>query len=201
MSDALIAQLIDAGKRLDARGWVPGGGGNFSARLETGRYLLTASGRHKGQLRQQDFLVVDSQGCAEVPQRQPSAETLLHVERLNNLSDVNCVLHGHSPSATVLSRLLMNDNIELTGYEMLKGLGGVASHDEVVRIPVFENDQNIERLADIVSQRHQREPMHHGYLIRGHGVYAWGPDVDAAVCQLESLEFLLECVLLERNFG
>jgi len=201
VSDALIAELIDAGKRLDARGWVPGGGGNFSARLATGRYLLTASGRHKGHLRLADFLVVDGSGRAEDPQRQPSAETLLHCERLNVLPDVGCVLHGHSPAATVLGRLLKNDCLELTGYEMLKGLGGVASHDEVVRIPVFDNDQNIERLADAVGRWHQRAPIHHGYVIRGHGVYAWGRDVQAAICQLESLEFLLECVLLERNFG
>ncbi len=201
MSDALIAELIDAGKRLDSRGWVPGGGGNFSARLGEGRYLLTASGRHKGHLRLQDFLVVDAAGRAEDASRRPSAETLLHCERLNALPEVGCVLHGHSPAATVLGRLLKNDELELTGYEMLKGLGGVVSHDDVVRIPVFENDQNIERLADVVNRRHQRAPIHHGYMIRGHGVYAWGRDVQAAICQLESLEFLLECVLLERNFG
>ncbi len=201
VSDILIRQLIETGKRLDARGWVPGGGGNFSARLAPGRYLLTASGRHKGELREQDFLVVDAHGQPEDPQRQPSAETLLHCERLNQLPEVNCVLHGHSPAATALSRLVRNDCIELAGYEMLKGLGGIASHEEQVRIPVFDNDQNIERLADLVTLRHRREPIHHGYVIRGHGVYAWGADVQAAFCHLEALEFLLECVLLERNFG
>lgn len=197
----LAQQLVEAGRRLDARGWVPGGGGNFSVRAGGDRYLVTASGHHKGQLTKQNFLIVNTHGEPESVGQRPSAEVLLHCERLNALPEVNCVLHGHSATSTVLGRLHRNDTIELSGYEMLKGLGGIASHDECVQIPIFENDQDIARLADVVSHRHRENPIRHGYLIRGHGVYAWGKSVEAAMCQLESLEFLLECHLLETQRG
>lgn len=185
---------------MDARGWVPGGGGNFSARLGPNRYLLTASGRHKGRLRaEQDFLVVDAQGQPEDASRRPSAETLLHCERLNVLPEVACVLHGHSPHTTVLSRSESGSSIALEGFEMLKGLGGIDTHDHRVDIPLFDNDQDIARLASVVAQAHAQSPILYGYVIRGHGLYAWGRSVEEAYNRLESLEFLLHCALLERN--
>lgn len=201
MSQEIRAQLIDAGKRLDRRGWLPGGGGNFSARLSDDRFLLTASGRHKGHLREEDFLTVNANGEALEPAKRPSAETLLHCERLNALPEVGCVLHGHSAAVTTLSRMWQDDAIVLHDFEMLKGLGGISSHQESVHIPVFENDQDIARLAAVVSDRHARSPIHHGYLIRGHGSYVWGHDVESAICHFESLEFLLECTLMEKKFG
>lgn len=201
VSHSLVHELIEVGRRLDQRGWVPGGGGNFSARVDDNRFLITASGCHKGRLNERDFLFVDANGNPESSGRHPSAEVLLHCERLNALPAVRCVLHGHSTTATVLGRLHRNDTIKLSGYEMLKGLGGIMSHDECVEIPIFDNDQDIERLADLVTQRHREEPIRHGYVIRGHGVYAWGDSVEVAASQLESLEFLLECHLLETQRG
>ena len=33
------------------------------------------------------------------------------------------------------------------------------------------------------------------YLIRGHGLYVWGSDIDQAFDRLEAVEFLLHCEL------
>ena len=40
-----------------------------------------------------------------------------------------------------------------------------------------------------------------GYLIRGHGVYVWGPSMDGALARLEALEFLLCCELERRRLA
>ncbi|MEN8719339.1 MAG: class II aldolase/adducin family protein, partial [Oceanococcaceae bacterium] len=88
--------------------------------------------------------------------------------------------------------------VTLEGFEMLKGLGGgITRHDTRIDIPLFDNDQDIARLADVIARHHARQPIHHGYLIRGHGVYAWGRDVDDAINHYEALEFLLACALRE----
>lgn len=189
--------LIAAGRRLDRHGWVPGGGGNFSARLAPGQFLLTVSGRHKGQLSEDDFLLVDAGGRSLEAGRTPSAETLLHCERYAALPAIGCVLHGHSPAATVLGRRHAENWLELKGYEMLKGLGGVQSHEATVALPLFDNDQDIERLAAQIRARHAARPIEHGYIIRGHGVYAWGTTIEQALWRYESLEFLLQCQLME----
>jgi ribulose-5-phosphate 4-epimerase/fuculose-1-phosphate aldolase len=36
-------------------------------------------------------------------------------------------------------------------------------------------------------------PLTHGYLIRKHGLYTWGRDLDEARRHIEIFEFLLEC--------
>ena len=87
---------------------------------------------------------------------------------------------------------------------MLKGLAGIASHENTVWLPIFENTQDIPALAEQVSQAQQGRlpaaasspgiPMTHGYIIRRHGIYTWGADLDEAFRQIEIIEFLLECV-------
>jgi methylthioribulose-1-phosphate dehydratase len=65
-------------------------------------------------------------------------------------------------------------------------------------LPVFANDQDIPRLAAAVEPvLAAGTPL--GYLIRGHGVYVWGPDMPMALARLEGLEFLLACELERRK--
>ena len=51
--------MITAGALFHARGWVPATGGNFSARVGNEQLLITASGIHKGELGENDFLISD----------------------------------------------------------------------------------------------------------------------------------------------
>jgi methylthioribulose-1-phosphate dehydratase len=38
-----------------------------------------------------------------------------------------------------------------------------------------------------------------GYLIRGHGLYTWGPRMADALRHVEAFEFLFECELKTRS--
>ncbi len=78
---------------------------------------------------------------------------------------------------------------------MQKSLRGVSSHLEVLSIPIFDNDQNIDRLSLLVSDHHLHTPIEHGVLIRGHGLYVVGRDIREVRRQLEGLEFLFSCEL------
>ena len=79
---------------------------------------------------------------------------------------------------------------------MLKGLEGTPSHETKHWIPIFENTQDIPKLAAEVRERldDPTKPMSHGFLIRKHGLYTWGKDVFAARRHIEVYEFLFECV-------
>jgi methylthioribulose-1-phosphate dehydratase len=105
--------------------------------------------------------------------------------------ECGAVFHTHSIANTVLSRI--RDKVNLAGYELLKVLDGISSHDVTVTIPVFDNDQDIARLAARVDAQMQAGSARHGYLIRGHGLYAWGPTLAAARHRVEALEFMFEC--------
>ena len=189
----LAQELISAGELFHRRGWVPATGGNFSARLGTERMLITASGWHKGELRPESFLVADLDGRPETPGGKASYETLLHCQVYRADPASGGVLHTHSVANTVLSR--RHETIHLSGYELLKLLPGIQTHEVSVDIPVFDNDQDIGRLAAQVDAHMARHPGLAGYLIRGHGLYAWGATVAQARHRVEALEFMFECEL------
>lgn len=185
--------LIDAGRLFHQRGWVPATGGNFSARLDGERMLITASGCHKGELREADFLVAGFDGRPIDSPRKASYETLLHCQLYRHDPAIGAVLHTHSIANTVLSRRL--DRIRLAGYELLKLLPGITTHDAQVDVPVFANDQDIARLSATVDAHMKQHPHTPAYVIAGHGLYAWGADVAQARWRVEALEFMFACEL------
>ncbi|MBI3171585.1 MAG: methylthioribulose 1-phosphate dehydratase [Hydrocarboniphaga effusa] len=189
--------LIQAGRFFHARGWVPATAGNFSYRVDAQTLAVTVSGRHKGELTPGDFMPVDLQGRSLDAGRKSSAETLLHCQLYRRDPAVGAVLHTHSPAATVLSRRC--DNLRLEGYELLKILEGIETHETAVDVPVFENDQDIARLAGVVEAHMSTGAARHAYLIRGHGAYVWGRTVEQARHRVEALEFLFECELLAQK--
>ncbi|MEO3475078.1 methylthioribulose 1-phosphate dehydratase [Roseomonas sp. CAU 1739] len=189
--------IIAAGQRMDRPGWVPATAGNISIRQPSGQIAITRSGCHKGMLQAEDVIRVDAAGAPVDQGARPSYETLLHCGIYRRFADAGAVLHGHSIANTVLSRRA-GAFIRLGGYELLKAFPGGPTHDVAVDLPVFDNDQDIQRLQRALDALWDDAPgAPPGYLIRGHGVYVWGPDMNAAMTRLEALEFMLLCHLEE----
>ena len=194
----LSLEIIEAGRPLSARGSSPATSSNYSARLSATEALLTVSGKHKGQLGIDDVLSTDLSGNSLEPGKKPSAETLLHTQLYSWRPEIGAVLHTHSVNATVLSRLTPGDSIEFEDYELQKAFSGVSTHESTVLVPIFDNDQDIERLAAKVQPWLEAHPDCVGYLIRGHGLYTWGARMSDALRQIEAFEFLFECELKTR---
>ena len=195
----LARQIIDAGRFLYGRGWSPATSSNYSTRLGAEQALLTVSGKHKGQLGLDDVLATDLSGNSLEPGKKPSAETLLHTQLYAWRADIGAVLHTHSVNATVLSRVTAGAFIEFEDYELQKAFSGISTHESRVRVPIFDNDQDIVRLAAQVQPWLDAHPECVGYLIRGHGLYTWGPQMSDALRQIEAFEFLFECELKTRS--
>jgi methylthioribulose-1-phosphate dehydratase len=185
--------LIKAGRRADAHGWVPGTAGNFSVRLDSETCAITQSGRHKAFLSPGDVMVMGLDGAARGP-GVPSYETGLHLALYRRDPAIGAVVHGHSVPATVLS-MRGGAAISLAGYELLKVLGGSPDPDAPSSLAIFDNDQDISRLAGRIDSTLGGPAALPGYLIRGHGVYVWGTGMDQALARLEALEFILACEL------
>ena len=194
----LSLEIIEAGRFLYGRGWSPATSSNYSTRLSATEALLTVSGKHKGQLGLNDVLATDLSGNSLEPGKQPSAETLLHTQLYRWRPEIGAVLHTHSVNATVLSRLTPGNSLEFEDYELQKAFNGVSTHASKVRVPIFDNDQDIERLAAKVQPWLEAHLDCVGYLIRGHGLYTWGARMSDALRQIEAFEFLFECELKTR---
>lgn len=190
-------ELCDVCWLLGQRGWCRATSGNFSVRIDASNCMITKSGREKSTLTPDDLMICDLKGKPADPADRSSAETPLHTALYQLDSRIGAVLHTHSVAATVLSRV-SESRIDIRGFEMQKALTGVCSHEETVSVVVFENDQDMDRLAKKVRTAwHENRFPAHCFLIEGHGLYVWGTSIREAQRHLEGLEFLFECVLQE----
>ena len=191
--DAAIQALRAAATAFDARGWSPATSSNYSARVAPDQVVVTRSGADKGNLTAADFLLVDLAGTPLSPGK-PSAETALHVALYRRDPHIGSVLHTHAHNGVVVSRW-QRRRVELTGWELQKAFSGVTSHKSRIRVPIFANDQDMGRVAGRVLRRLNDDEPCHGFLLRGHGLYAWGADVATARRHVEAFEYLFGCEL------
>jgi methylthioribulose-1-phosphate dehydratase len=188
-----------------ARGWLPATSGNFSVRdAATGKIFVSPSGLDKGRMEPADLLALSAAGkvvggptTSEIAR--PSAETALHRVVYATHLEANAILHVHTVWNTLLSLRFLESGrdagvVRLEGFELLKALEGVSTHEYVEELPILRNTQKYSVLATELEARLRENPRAHGFLLSGHGLYTWGKTVAVARRHLEALEFLLEVV-------
>ncbi len=200
---SLAQQLAEIGRQSYARGWTFGTSGNFSAVVsrEPLRLAITTSGVDKGLLNASQIVQIDETGrVLGGGAGKPSAEARLHVAvaRARGVG-AGAVLHTHSIWSTILSDSAADGGVVIEGYEMLKGLDGVSTHQHREWLPIIENTQDWAIAAAELEQLLRANPKAHGFLIRRHGLYTWGRDLAAAKRQMEILEFLFEAMGRKRG--
>lgn len=188
-------ELAEIGREFYRRGWVLGTSGNFSMLLSRNpqRVVVTASGLEKGNLDETDFLELDDD--AEILQGfgKPSAETLIHLTIYRYLPKARSILHTHSVWGTILSDHFFEQGaINIEGYEMLKGLAGVTTHEHTEKVPIVENSQDYVALSHVIENVIRENDGIHGIYLRRHGLYTWGDSVAEARRHVEIFEFLFE---------
>jgi methylthioribulose-1-phosphate dehydratase len=189
--------LAEIGKGFYERGWVLGTSGNFSAVIsrEPLRLAITSTGLDKGNLTAGQFLEIDNAANVVQGDGRPSAEALLHLAIARGL-DAGAILHTHSVWSTVLSGShASHGGIALEGFEMLKGLEGVRTHQHREWLPILENSQDMIELGERVSKILRESPGIHGFLLQEHGLYTWGAGLQEAKRHVEILEFLMEVLV------
>jgi methylthioribulose-1-phosphate dehydratase len=193
------AEMIACTRELAALNMTPATSSNFSMRLDDRHAAITVSGRDKGKLTEADFMVVDFSGQPVATDKRPSAETVLHTQLYARLPDVGCVLHTHSLAQTLASRLYSGaGHMRFEDYELIKAFRGQETHETVLIMPVLANNQHIPTIAAQVDVLLDRGQLW-GYLIDGHGMYAWGGDMAEARRHLDAFEFLINCELEMRK--
>jgi len=189
-------ELVRLGAGFHGRAWMLGTSGNLSVVLSRDplRLAITGSSIDKGRMNVEQILEVDGDGKMLRGSGKPSAETLLHLEVVRS-TGAGAVLHTHSVWTTVLSDYHhARGGFHIEGYEMLKGLEGIQTHEHREWLPVVENSQDMAALAVEARTLLKKHPEIHGLLVRRHGMYTWGKDIAAAARHVEILEFLLEAI-------
>jgi methylthioribulose-1-phosphate dehydratase len=196
-----VTAVVAASRHFGALGWTPATAGNFSVR--TGESIaITRSGCDKRQLRNADVALTTL--------HQPtldglSAEAPLHLARYRADPSIGAVFHVHAPYSAVLGRkYLSSGTISLTGWELQKALSGHVSHEGTVILPILKNDQDMGVLVPAVDARLRSSDSARtapGFLLAGHGLYAWGRTAADARRHVEALEALLTLHALEEQLS
>jgi methylthioribulose-1-phosphate dehydratase len=202
---AQVDTLLEIIRIFNDRGWSMATSTNYSFRNPTPQedtFTISVSGVDKSKFGLHHLMEIDAQ-AKPLPGYEglrSSAETLLHTQLYEN-PNIGAVLHTHSVAGTVLSRIYAaQGGLVLEGFEMLKGLDNIQTHDTSVWLPIFANAQEMEPLSAEVRKYMAQNPQTQGYLLAGHGLYTWGRTLEEAKRKIEVLEFLMECVLQLRSW-
>jgi methylthioribulose-1-phosphate dehydratase len=195
--------LVETIRFLNGHGWTPATSSNFSARIPgfDDALAITQSGVDKAAIQESDVMIVDRQGRNVWPElAKSSAETLIHTA-IYDLYAPGAVLHTHSVTATAFSlKRSQSEAVTFAGLELLKGFSGITTHDTSIEVPIFPNDQDMERFSGMLRQELADRTIY-GFLIVGHGLYTWGPTIADARRHLEVFEFLFELALRMEGFN
>ena len=187
-------ELSKIGAVFYSHGWVMGTSGNLSAVVSEDPLILaiTGSGLDKGYLEQNQIILIDQNENVLHGKYKPSAETALHITLVKEIS-CRAVFHIHSPWSTVLSKIHeKNGGLWIEGYEMLKALDGIKTHEHREWLPILQTSQDMDALSQELKEVLRNSPRAHGFMLSGHGLYAWGKSTQEAKRHVEGLEFLLE---------
>src|ERR1700752_3589268 len=186
---SLRADIVEAGRRMYARGYTASNDGNISVRLGADRLLMTPKGVCKGFMTPDMMCITDLDGHKLQGDRDPSSEMLMHLEVYRQRPDVHAVVHAHPPIATGFAVAgIPLDRAVLA--EVLTTLGSIP-------IAEYATPSTIELPAAV--RRYIK--AHDGMLLANHGALTVGADLFSAYYKMETIEHFAKISLVARLLG
>jgi methylthioribulose-1-phosphate dehydratase len=191
--DEAVTGVIALARHAGAKDWIPATSGNFSVRIDATDCAVTASGSDKTKLTGDGVIRAPFAGA---PHPRQSAEAPLHYLMYRLSPQIGAVTHVHAQPAVLASIALAKEGrVRIDGLELLKAFNGVKTHETHMDIPVFANDQDMDALAVRVEKHLKANGLGWGFLLAGHGIYAWGKDVPEALRHLDAFDYLFTVML------
>ena len=189
MKSRLRAEIVEAGRRLYARGYVASNDGNISARLDDARLITTPKSVSKGFMTPDMMVIVDYDGKKLAGDRDPSSELPMHLEIYRNRPDVNAVVHAHPPLATGFAVA----GIPLTRAVLAEVVTTLGS------IPIAE--YGTPSTAELPAAVRKYIKAHDGHAARQPWRSDLLPDVMTAYYKMETIEHFAKISLVARLLG
>lgn len=201
-------------------GWVTGTGGGASIRDDDLVYIAP-SGVQKELMKSSDLYVLALSKQTDLKNRvylrsphcgKPSQCTPLFLAAFTKCG-AGCCIHTHSHWAVLVTLILEtrgpgNDKVfEINNIEQIKGFGrgyqkqGNLDYHDTLRIPVIENTSHEEDLTEFLEEAIDKYPDTYAVLVRRHGVYVWGDNVQKAKTMCESLDYLFQLAVEMKQLG
>jgi len=162
--------VLDCAREIYTSGMVTGTWGNVSLRVTGKLMIITPSGMDYETLEPEDMVLLDFSGQVVEGKYRPSIETSLHLGIYQRRSDINAVVHVHSPYAVAFA--VARKNIPV----ILEETAQVIGHE--VEVAAYARCGS-QQLADIAVQALGEEKK--ALLLANHGLIALGQDIPEAL--------------------
>jgi L-fuculose-phosphate aldolase len=182
-------ELVQFGRMLHAQGFVAATDGNLSVRLDANRIMVTPTGFSKGMLRQEDMVIVDTEGRKISGIHNPSSEITMHLTIYKMRPDVGAVVHAHPCTATAFASAGIALDQPMCA-ELVITLGAVP----LAPYATTGSMELSESLKPFI-------PYHEAILMANHGVVTYGSDLRQAYMRMEAVEHYAKIVLAARQLG
>ena len=189
LEEQLRADIVEVGRRMNARGYVASNDGNISARLDDRRLITTPKSVPKGFMTPDMMVIVSYEGEKLSGDREPSSELPMHLEVYRNRPDVNAVVHAHPPIATGFAVA----GIPLTRAVLAEVVTTLGS------IPIAE--YGTPSTAELPAAVRKYIKAHDGMLLANHGAVTCGKDVPSAYYKMETIEHFAKISFVARMLG
>jgi Ribulose-5-phosphate 4-epimerase and related epimerases and aldolases len=181
--------IIEAGKRAYARGYVAANDGNMSVRIDAKRILITPTGVSKGFMKASGLVLVNMSGRIMSGKKKPSSELFMHLQIYKERTDVNSVCHLHPPYATgfavagiPLDQDVLSEAVIVLGKVSLVEYGTPGSEELYSKLLLHLRDSD-------------------AFLLANHGALTVGKDVFDAYNKMETLEHVAQIVFIAKQLG
>ena len=165
-----------------------GTAGNASTRLEDS-YLISPSGMSYDSLNTSDIVEMDMDGNVRNGSKKPSSEWRFHRDIYLNRSEINAIVHVHSPHATALAC----NHLAIPPFHYMVAVAGGSTIPcaEYATFGTQELSDNIIRAMGTL----------HACLMANHGLIAVGNDLTAALSLTVEIENLAKQYILCQQAG
>jgi L-fuculose-phosphate aldolase len=186
-AETIKAEIINVGRKLWARQYVDGNGGNISCRLNSECVICTPTLVSKADLRPEDLCLVDLDGKQLAGGKARTSEILMHVEIYKAVPDAKAVVHCHPPHATAYAITgKVPPTCIIPEYELFVGKVGVSPYET----------PGTQKFAETVIPLAKN---HNAILLSNHGIVCWADTVTHAEWYAEVLDTYCWTLMLAKQ--
>jgi len=184
-----ISDLVKFANKTYEKGFVSATDGNLSIRLSQTKIAITRSGINKGDVAENDIIIIDYLGNKIEGNGKPSSETKIHLLAYNERKDVNAVVHCHP----VYSTAFATSNLDFTKPifpEVIVSIG-----------PVPLCKYATPSTEDLPNSMKSYIKDSWAMLLQNHGAVTFGEDIEGAYNRMEKLEHSAKTLFISRLLG
>ncbi len=187
--EVLKERMCDIGRRMWARGYTDGNGGNLVIRVGENLFLTTQTLICKGFMSPETIGLVDFDGKQLAGKYKRTSECMTHLAIFRNQPKARATCHAHPPHATAYAVAnVQPPTCMIPEAEVFLGQIGLAEYQTP------GSPANAKVVGDAAKE-------HHSILMINHGVITWGDHIEDAYWKMENTDSYCQTIWIASQLG